>query len=165
MTYRNLMLTMVLGGLWHGAAWNFVVWGVFHGLILCIWRRLGDRPAALRDGRSTRSIWLDFVWTLSFFHVTCFGWLLFFVKDLHDVLTLVVNCLGNWRWNGLVGAATLLVFALPVVTLELLAERDERRGKSTHWPLLCRIALYSFTLTAILLCGSIDANEFIYFQF
>ena len=38
MTYRNLMLTMAIGGLWHGAAWNFVAWGVLHGTALCIER-------------------------------------------------------------------------------------------------------------------------------
>ena len=41
--YRNLMLTMLLGGLWHGAGWTFLAWGGIHGAILCIYRALGDR--------------------------------------------------------------------------------------------------------------------------
>jgi alginate O-acetyltransferase complex protein AlgI len=40
-TYRNLMLTMLLGGLWHGASWTFVVWGAYHGLLLALHRRFG----------------------------------------------------------------------------------------------------------------------------
>ena len=54
-TYRNLMLTMVLGGLWHGAAWPFVLWGCFHGTCLCIEHalaRAGEVPrlaALVRD--------------------------------------------------------------------------------------------------------------------
>src|SRR3954467_14641092 len=65
-TYRNLMLTMLLGGLWHGAAWPFVLWGGFHGTCLCIehaWR-----------GRVKLPGWLRWVVT---FHLVVFGWILF----------------------------------------------------------------------------------------
>ena len=48
LTYRNLMLTMLLGGLWHGAAWTFVAWGLFHGLILVIYRLAGADAALAR---------------------------------------------------------------------------------------------------------------------
>ena len=41
--YRNLMITMLLGGLWHGASWTFVVWGLYHGAILCAYRLAGVR--------------------------------------------------------------------------------------------------------------------------
>ena len=63
-TYRNLMLTMVLGGLWHGAAWPFVLWGVFHGTMLCIehaWKRAGQVPwlAALGGHLPPRRVRLD----------------------------------------------------------------------------------------------------------
>ncbi|NJR65449.1 MAG: MBOAT family protein [Leptolyngbyaceae cyanobacterium CRU_2_3] len=44
-TYQNLMTTMVLGGLWHGAAWNYVFWGFYQGALLCIYRALGIRDA------------------------------------------------------------------------------------------------------------------------
>jgi len=68
LTYRNLMLTMLLGGLWHGAAWTFVVWGGIHGVGLAVERALGWRPtsAAAR-----------FVGRVLTFHVVCFGWIFF----------------------------------------------------------------------------------------
>jgi alginate O-acetyltransferase complex protein AlgI len=47
MTYRNLMITMLLGGLWHGAAWTFVVWGAYHGALLCVYRMYSNRWDAL----------------------------------------------------------------------------------------------------------------------
>ena len=58
MTYRNLMLTMLLGGLWHGASWNFVIWGGYHGALLAVERALrGDRPIDEEwDLDSTRSV-------------------------------------------------------------------------------------------------------------
>jgi alginate O-acetyltransferase complex protein AlgI len=66
-TYRNLMITMVLGGLWHGAAWPFVLWGTFHGIGLCIEHALGDRVKKV-------PVWLRWVIT---FHLVVFGWILF----------------------------------------------------------------------------------------
>ena len=80
LTYRNLMLTMLLGGLWHGAVWTFVVWGGFHGLILCLYRFFGTfstatEPRALvRSGPFISGRWLGI---LVMFHLTCIGWLFF----------------------------------------------------------------------------------------
>ena len=70
--YRNLMITMLLGGLWHGASWTFVAWGLYHGLILCAYRSPGSaRPTVgvSRRGGLCRSCVM--------FHLTCLGWLLF----------------------------------------------------------------------------------------
>ena len=68
-TYRNLFLTMLIGGLWHGASWNFVLWGGYQGTILIIYRLLNLAP--------TKSKVSQFIFLLSFFHLTMFGWLLF----------------------------------------------------------------------------------------
>ena len=68
-TYRNLFLTMLIGGLWHGASWNFVLWGAYQGLILIIFRLLNLKPS-----QSTIS---KILFHISFFHLTMFGWLLF----------------------------------------------------------------------------------------
>ena len=72
LTYRNLMITMVLGGLWHGAAWTFVLWGAFHGAMLVTEHALGGRI-----GRRT-PIWLR--WFVTFLVV--FAWILFRSPDL-----------------------------------------------------------------------------------
>ena len=72
-TYRNLMLTMVLGGLWHGAAWTFVLWGAFHGSMLVTEHALDGRV-----GRRTPA-WLRGAAT---FIAVCFGWILFRSPDL-----------------------------------------------------------------------------------
>jgi len=68
MTYRNLMLTMLLGGLWHGAAWTFVAWGAIHGIGLSVERALGWRPT------STAAQWFGRILT---FNVVCFAWIFF----------------------------------------------------------------------------------------
>jgi len=68
MTYRNLLLTMLLGGLWHGAAWTFVAWGAIHGTGLAIERALGWRPT------TTGQQWFGRILT---FNVVCFAWIFF----------------------------------------------------------------------------------------
>lgn len=78
-TYVNLMLTMLLGGLWHGANWTFVLWGAYHGLLLIVYRATAHRwdavPATLRQA-------LTFV-------LVVFGWVLFRATDLHMASRLV----------------------------------------------------------------------------
>lgn len=77
--YRNLMLTMVLGGLWHGAGWTFVVWGALHGACLVI-HQLWDRAAAGLALRRSRG-WAVFAWLLTFCAVML-GWVFFRAPDL-----------------------------------------------------------------------------------
>jgi alginate O-acetyltransferase complex protein AlgI len=112
-TYRNLMITMVLGGLWHGASWNFVLWGALHGGALAVtrmWQRArGQRPETLRWG-----------WTLATFHFVCFAWIFFRAPTLSHA-TLMLEGIARGRWTmdhvaprvGLVVAIGLLVHWMP----------------------------------------------------
>jgi alginate O-acetyltransferase complex protein AlgI len=79
-TYRNLMITMVLGGLWHGAAWGFVLWGTLHGVALVIEHALRDR------GVRRPPAWL--AW-LIVFNVVVFGWILFRAESLELAATFI----------------------------------------------------------------------------
>ena len=76
-TYRNLMITMLLGGIWHGAAWKFVMWGALHGGGLAVERmcRAVARPAADEPRRRRSSA------TLIVFHFVCFAWIFFRAED------------------------------------------------------------------------------------
>jgi D-alanyl-lipoteichoic acid acyltransferase DltB (MBOAT superfamily) len=83
-TQRNLALTMLLGGLWHGAAWNFVLWGAWQGLMLAafrppFWRRLNDAVAARIGARTV--LWLR---RIVFFQLVCLGWALFRAGSLAE---------------------------------------------------------------------------------
>ena len=77
-TYRNLMLTMLLGGLWHGAAWNFVLWGGMHGAGLAAERWYNER----RGTERVRHIWLRRLLT---FHLVCLAWVFFRAPGLDTV--------------------------------------------------------------------------------
>ena len=71
-TYRNLLLTMVLGGIWHGAAWKFVIWGALHGGFLAVERATGFARDA--EGRPP---WRRVLGVLLIFHFVCFCWIFF----------------------------------------------------------------------------------------
>jgi D-alanyl-lipoteichoic acid acyltransferase DltB (MBOAT superfamily) len=157
--YRNLMITMVLGGLWHGASYNFVAWGVFHGAILCIHRGLteGREP---KQGRFITPLKI-----VLFFQVTCVGWLLFGVRHLGDAFTLLRNMVSPFEVNGLVVLATLITFATPVMLLDWLQLRSSNPMVIKSYPAPVRLGVYVATFSAILLAGSTGAKQFIYFQF
>jgi len=160
-TYRNLLITMLLGGLWHGAAWHFVAWGAFHGVLLCLHRVAGPllaRLVFLRDG-----VWRA-VSVLAFFHITCFGWLLFAVKGLPDVPVLLHNLFVPSFHGGLV-LETLLLFAGPLLIMEWAEERSGLTAIVKSWPRPLRLACYASLVVVIVLCGAFDRHVFIYFQF
>jgi alginate O-acetyltransferase complex protein AlgI len=111
LTYRNLLLTMLLGGLWHGAAWRFVIWGGLHGLYLAMergaveWRR-GRGLAPLRD-----TVGLRAVKRLATFHLVCFAWVFFRAPSLAGVGQVLGRLVAGW------GAATTLVTPAVLVAL------------------------------------------------
>ncbi len=86
-TYRNLLLTFVLGGLWHGAAWTFVAWGALHGTGLAVERALGWRPA------SPAARWLGRVVTFNF---VCFAWIFFRADSFSRVGEMIERLFTAW---------------------------------------------------------------------
>lgn len=165
LTYRNLMVTMLLGGLWHGAAWNFVAWGLFHGGILCIWRWVAERSERTAASTLKQEGDQSPLRILFFFHITCFGWILFFVKQLSDVPMLIANCVTDWQWNGSIGLLTIIAFASPVILMEATGRQSKQVHAVFSWSKPARLFVYAATTIAICLCAAGDQHEFIYFQF
>ena len=167
--YANLMITMVLGGLWHGASWTFVVWGTLHGLYLVInhlWRLL--RGPSNRVGRVERGAG----WLLTFLAV-CFAWVFFRADSFADATQILRGMVGlnglGWgskRTHGwLYIAAALALVALPWNS-NFIAGRIERwrvgrRAFAAIWGLMTG-ALLMFSVMRIAGSGS---PQFLYFQF
>ena len=76
-TYRNLLLTMVLGGIWHGAAWKFVIWGALHGSMLGVERFVSNMRRSPAPLPAERPLWRRALSVLLIFHFVCFGWIFF----------------------------------------------------------------------------------------
>jgi alginate O-acetyltransferase complex protein AlgI len=166
-TYRNLMITMGLGGLWHGAAWNFVIWGIYQGSILCIHRAISGKPQE-REIRSIRDLSMKIAKIILFFLVTCYGWLLFRAGSLDQIISFTRILLTDWSttemtlhpptFAGLLGIP--LLFAL-----DLLQYRNAGLGFLSRWHSAPRGFLISIMVVIILMGTSNAPVQFIYFQF
>lgn len=154
-TYVNLTLTMLLGGLWHGAAWNFVLWGLWHGLGLAVTR------SALANFRLPRSLaWLA---TMVF---VFYGWLLFRATSFAQIITMT-RALGEFSAPIWIGSFmfNLVVFSLPLVAMELWQHRKKNLLAPLQLPGWIQYTLQGLLLTAIVIFWDKKGSSFIYFQF
>jgi alginate O-acetyltransferase complex protein AlgI len=160
-TYRNLMVTMVLGGLWHGASWNFVIWGTLHGAALVVHKLYTAlRPASLVQSLPYRAA----AWLLTFWWV-CLAWIFFRAATLPEAAR-IARAFVTWTSPGTEDIATL---AAPVILgLALLHWLEARQMISGPLQRLSSPAFYAMAGTV---CGLMLAlvpttyRPFIYFQF
>lgn len=172
LTYRNLFLTMLLGGLWHGAAWNFVLWGAFHGLLLILFRPFQARlDAAIAPERPAWARWLAASGLRLFmFHAVLLGWVFFRCETLSDIGSYLTGVTRGWGTGGLLDGdaarlSGLLFFLSPLVIMEVIKHFKRDLNAPTAWPLGVRVGLYGLLLTGIVVFGARESVEFIYFQF
>jgi alginate O-acetyltransferase complex protein AlgI len=168
-TYRNLMITMLLGGLWHGAAWNFILWGAFHGAILCIYRVFGRRAdEAGTESHQGANPLATILSTAFFFMVTCYGWLLFRAGSLEQVAAFTRSLLTGQGGLALtIGKPTLaaIVGLSILIPYEFAQHLAGSRSFYRAWPRPARGVVYAMLLLAIILGLSNEPTQFIYFQF
>jgi alginate O-acetyltransferase complex protein AlgI len=163
-TYRNLMLTMMIGGLWHGANWTYIAWGIYHGALLCIWRpfergRTKDAPPMLLGARLVKMVIM--------FHLVCVGWLLFRATSMSQAVGFLHRIATDFQWTPAARYALgLMVFlAGPLLVYEVWLERrqDLLALLKVHW--LVRGLAYSYLVWMLQVFPAEAAHEFIYFQF
>jgi alginate O-acetyltransferase complex protein AlgI len=161
-TYANLMIVMLLGGLWHGASWNFVIWGGIHGGMLALERKLG-RAHPLRRLPEGFSV------ACTFF-IVCLSWVFFRAKTLGEALTYMGSLFGL---SGVSPASDVLAGALyPPYYLALLATsafavfampNTWQMTERLSWP---RVAFATAAMAlATLMMWTQTVNPFLYFQF
>jgi alginate O-acetyltransferase complex protein AlgI len=170
-TYRNLFLTMLLGGLWHGAAWTFVLWGAFHGVALIVhrWLFLEDRTGAVRRADpAQRSGVGHALAVVGMFHLTCLGWLLFRAGSLAQVGHFLSEIATDFHWNlpAIEALYQLILFVVPLWMLELYAcNQDNPWRVRQSWDWGMGAAVVTALLIALILLPAPVAQSFIYFQF
>ncbi len=165
--YVNLMLTMLLGGLWHGASWMFLIWGAFHGALLVGHKLLREKewmPEPETD--HGRKLW----WLLRvvcMFHLTCIGWLIFRAQSVGQFSTMLSTLFGNyvlteqamrWGWG-------IVVVCLPLWLIQVLQGASGDTNAVLKLSLPSRTLVYAGLAGMIICLGSFGAREFIYFQF
>ena len=157
-TYRNLMLTMLLGGLWHGAAWTFVIWGGIHGGALSAERWARQRWAGFR-----MPAWL--AWFVTF-HVVCLAWVFFRSPDLSTAFAM----LGGVFAGGPSPLVTLPMVFLTVAAIALQAVPGQFWERAEGWLVTRPVAAQGVALGLLIVVADAAVGQegvapFIYFQF
>ncbi len=164
--YYNLMLTMVLGGLWHGASWNFLLWGWYHGLLLIFEHILRDYrislPFTLRIYPKVKRV----MKIIAMYLLTLIGWLLFRLSDLSMLPLYVKNVFTNFHYtdNCLPIATPIGITFLCLIGLHIIQEIKGNEMIILKQP---KEFIYSFYTIMILMIISVSGKTvpFLYFQF
>jgi D-alanyl-lipoteichoic acid acyltransferase DltB (MBOAT superfamily) len=163
-TYRNLMLTMLVGGLWHGAGWTFVAWGAIHGTGLVAERWWQDRPGfverPLTGLRLARRRFLTF-------QVVCFAWIFFRADSFGDAWDLIVRLFTAWgQPSPLVTGGVLAAIAVGIGS-QYLPSRFPQQVMAwfSRLPVPAQAAVLSLALLLTHAMGPEGVAPFIYFKF
>lgn len=167
-TYLNLLITMVLGGLWHGASWNFVLWGAFHGILLCIHKVFKKYKKDKSAG-----IFGNIVSVVLTYIMVCIGWVLFRAEDFSTAFS-VYKRIFVWgdgivqiySW-AIVGIAVVLAATLVAV---IKAKKNNEKKTNGFYPILNpdkigHQIIFITVLGLIIIFAYTGSNPFIYFQF
>ncbi|MFI5154326.1 MAG: MBOAT family O-acyltransferase [Chitinophagales bacterium] len=157
-TYINLFITMVLGGLWHGAAWSYAVWGAFHGIMLALERLINDRFNF--NLRQKTLLW--HLKALFIFSCVTLAWLLFKLPQFDQAIMFVKACFENLSIvNNYVLIFVISLYSLPVIFYHLLYLKRQSE------PLFLK--KYEFVIYGLMIflivTNSGTPGTFIYFQF
>ncbi|MDR0538827.1 MAG: MBOAT family protein [Tannerellaceae bacterium] len=171
--YINLLLTMLLGGLWHGASLRFILWGGIHGLSLVIHKYVMGQFASFRavTGREMSSRWHRAAGIVFTFHIVCFGWIFFRAPSLEAV----VDMLHQIAWHFHPEVLVQFVRGYPAVFALMVAGYLSHfmpqvvdaflRKALTYSPLILQASILVIVIFIIIQIKSAGVQPFIYFQF
>ncbi len=158
----NLMATMLLSGLWHGASMNFVVWGGLHGIAMCVERTLGIAKAP-------QNKLLYYIRVTTTFIIVCFLWIFFRANNLTDALTIISGIFTDFGKPYIVWAHIIIIaFVLFILAMQEIIYEKGFHVSSIHNIWLRHSVRYAFivlTISFIMLFGVLNGDQFIYFQF
>lgn len=165
-TYINLMLTMLLGGLWHGASWNFVIWGGLHGIFLAVERLITSNRGQIQE---ITNIWVKLLLGMFTYFLVNITWVFFRADDLAVSMSILSSMFGFAPVDAKTPLPILYIVEVVVVIIGLVTAHwlmrsttiEAAYSKIPSWLVTAVLAIMAFTV--IITQGS--GNAFIYFQF
>jgi D-alanyl-lipoteichoic acid acyltransferase DltB (MBOAT superfamily) len=167
-TNRNVGITMLLGGLWHGASWTFIIWGGYHGMLLILHRLLEPlkgKVAWFRKGTAKKLAHLSKI--IIFFHLVCLGWLIFRAQSMGQVGSMLRALVFDFRFTREVASFVYsMIFCIALFFIVQISQYIKQDLMVVfRWPAVARTVLYFMCFYLLILYGVMGGNEFIYFQF
>ncbi len=163
-TFRNLMATMCLGGLWHGAGWTYILWGFYHGVLLVVYHAFEGRKSGSEKNIGRISMMLR---TFFFFNLVAISWLFFraeSIGQIGDMMFLVVTDFTVTKFT-IYGFAAILFFTMPLMLFEYWTERSGNLLVLLEARWGVRFVSYSYFIVMLIVFPPLISQEFIYFQF
>lgn len=159
-TYVNLIIVMFLGGLWHGAALSYGIWGLWHGIGLIIERKFKITEMNKKAGLISVSLRVAFV-----FSFVSFGWLLFKLTDIQDAIDYLTAIKRNVNIrHSYAIIINIVVYSLPVVLYHMFYLAKKNYINILRTILMYDYVIYAIMIVMIFINGGIS-GEFVYFQF
>ena len=164
LTYRNLMLTMLLGGLWHGAAWTFIAWGAIHATGLAAERWWRERPGYVPRAPTPWRTWAARIVT---FQIVCVGWIFFRSDSFSLAWEMIGGLFTGWgEASPLVTGGVLLAIVVGIGSQYLPARVPQLiMARFGRLPILAQAVVLAFALMLTHAMGPEGVAPFIYFQF
>ena len=174
--YINLMITMLLGGLWHGASFNFVIWGGFHGILLIIdkiWKQICPKLSSVQSKHDPKkpSKFISFIGGIVTFHIVCLAWIFFRCDSFDAAVSMIWQILSHFQpqvapqWiSGYWVVASFIVLGY---LLHFMPQRMSEFTKQMviKMPLFLQTLLIVIVIYIVIQIKTSDVLPFIYFQF
>jgi D-alanyl-lipoteichoic acid acyltransferase DltB (MBOAT superfamily) len=165
-TYFNLFMTMLLGGLWHGASWKFILWGAMHGSVLTV-EKAFNIPKL-----TSRSFPLKLIAGILTFHFVAFCWIFFRASDFSNAMNVISN-IGAIEWSPqmwwmvLTGYQNVAIVLLIGFLWHFIPQKvqDKQLELFHKIPLVGKMVLFAVIIWVISATASSEVQPFIYFQF
>ena len=167
-TYVNQMLTMLLGGLWHGASWRFIIWGALHGIALTAHKFIRARIPK-RAGDATP--WRNFIRIFATFHFVCFGWIFFRAANMETVGEILYQIMFQFNLSlagdFISGYKVVMMLMVIGYLLHFIPREAELAAQETvtNMPLAGKAAFMIMVIILVIQTKSSGIQPFIYFQF
>ncbi len=165
-TYLNNFLTMLIGGLWHGAAWKFVFWGAMHGVGLAIHKACKPILKHLPDNWFTIFV----SWALTFTYVSLL-WVFFRAATFEDSVLIIGNIFTDWQWNQVPQFfEARMVWCIMMIALVILHFVPQKYADKAQWifvhsPWIVKCLTFLIVVQLVIEFMSEEVSPFIYFQF
>ena len=160
------MLTMMLGGLWHGADWIFIIWGTYQGFML-VTHRFISRKINLQ--RFDNFLIIRILKIVFMFQITCLGWLIFRSGSVEQLVNfakkLIIHVDYQITSEAVYYMKLLLFYSSLVILVQYIQKKTDNAFFIYRFPKLVQVSVYVLLLLIILIWGSFGSREFIYFQF
>ena len=166
----NLIITMLLGGLWHGASLNFVLWGLLHGIALSL-HKIWMSITGIGAKQKHRYALLRALCILLTFHFVCLCWIFFRNVDFANSLAMINQIATNFHpdvaWQWITGYWQVLTLIIVGYALHFVPDATKRmlRHKAARLPMYAYVVMLVVTVWIVIQFKSADVQPFIYFQF